>query len=178
MRRRQNPALPPPAPIAQAQWRRRAMQRRLAIRVLRLLRPAPRHRQDRQTRRRLPTPLQQPHTPRRPCRNDPGKLPLNPPRQGNPAVSYVLSQDSRLPLCDVERIMARRPSRPPLLRPMIRIALLAGALALLAASGAAHADSSVLTYHGALDRAGRYVVPGLTYEHARDLHLDASFHAA
>ena len=61
----------------------------------------------------------------------------------------------------------------------MRIALLAGALiATLAASGSAHADSSVLTYHGALDRAGRYVVPGLTYERARGLHLDASFHAA
>jgi len=61
----------------------------------------------------------------------------------------------------------------------MRFALLAGALALsLAVSGAAYADSSVLTYHGALDRAGRYVVPGLTYERARGLHLDASFHAA
>ena len=33
----------------------------------------------------------------------------------------------------------------------------------------------MLTYHGALDRSGRYVVPGLTYQ-ARGLHLDASFH--
>ena len=32
-------------------------------------------------------------TPRRACRNDPGKVPLNPPRHRNPAVSYVLSQD-------------------------------------------------------------------------------------
>jgi hypothetical protein len=62
---------------------------------------------------------------------------------------------------------------------MMRIALIAGALAAtLAVSGAAHADSSVLTYHGALDRSGRYVVPGLTYERARGLHLDSSFHAA
>lgn len=61
----------------------------------------------------------------------------------------------------------------------MRSSLLAGALALaLAASGAAHADPSVLTYHGALDRAGRYVVPDLTYERARGLHLDASFHPA
>src|SRR5580698_2006575 len=42
----------------------------------------------------------------------------------------------------------------------------------------AHADQSVLTYHGALDRAGRYVVPGLTYDRARGLRLDPSFHAA
>ena len=61
----------------------------------------------------------------------------------------------------------------------MRIALLAAALvATLALSGAARANSSVLTYHGALDRAGRYVVPGLTYERARGLHLDPSFHAA
>jgi hypothetical protein len=61
----------------------------------------------------------------------------------------------------------------------MRNASLAGALAgalLFTASG--KADQSVLTYHGALDRAGRYVVPGLTYERARSLHLDASFHAA
>jgi outer membrane protein assembly factor BamB len=58
----------------------------------------------------------------------------------------------------------------------MRIALLAGALAVtLAASSSAHADSSVLTYHGSLDRAGNYVMPGLTYERARGLHLDASF---
>jgi hypothetical protein len=51
------------------------------------------------------------------------------------------------------------------------------AVALLSAASA-HADQSVLTYHGALDRAGRYVVPQLTYERARGLRLDASFHAA
>jgi outer membrane protein assembly factor BamB len=60
----------------------------------------------------------------------------------------------------------------------MRIALLAGALAAtLAISDAAHAGSSVLTYHDALDRSGRYVVPGLTYDRAGSLHLDASFHA-
>jgi len=60
----------------------------------------------------------------------------------------------------------------------MRIALLAGALAVtLAASSSAHADSSVLTYHGSLDRAGRYVMPDLTYERARGLHLDTSFGA-
>jgi hypothetical protein len=59
----------------------------------------------------------------------------------------------------------------------MRIALLAGALAAaLALPGAARADS-VLTYHGALDRSGRYVVPDLTFERARGLHLDPTFHA-
>ena len=61
----------------------------------------------------------------------------------------------------------------------MRNALLACALAVAQVfSAPAEADQSVSTYHGALDRAGRYVVPGLTYERARSLHLDASFHAA
>jgi hypothetical protein len=51
------------------------------------------------------------------------------------------------------------------------------AVALLSAASA-RADQSVLTYHGALDRAGRYVVPGLTYDRARGLRLDPSFHPA
>jgi outer membrane protein assembly factor BamB len=60
----------------------------------------------------------------------------------------------------------------------MHIALLAGALAVtLAASSSAHADSSILTYRGSLDRAGHYVMPGLTYERARGLRLDPSFNA-
>ncbi len=51
------------------------------------------------------------------------------------------------------------------------------AVALLSAASA-QADQSVLTYYGALDRAGKYVVPGLTYERARGLRLDDSFRAA
>ena len=61
---------------------------------------------------------------------------------------------------------------------VMRFALVVGALAAtLAASASAAGDSSILTYHGALDRSGRYVVPGLTFDRARGLHLDASFHA-
>ena len=37
---------------------------------------------------------------------------------------------------------------------------------------------SVLTYHGHADRSGNFVVPGLTREKARSLHLDREFHAA
>ena len=51
------------------------------------------------------------------------------------------------------------------------------AVALLS-SVSASADQLVLTYHGALDRAARFLVPGLTYERARNVRLDASFHAA
>ncbi len=42
----------------------------------------------------------------------------------------------------------------------------------------AQADPTVLTYHDALDRAGRYVTPGLSWERARGVRLDPSFHAA
>ncbi len=51
-----------------------------------------------------------------------------------------------------------------------------GALLLaIAVSGAAYAQS-VLTYHGKPDRSGNYVVPGLSWERARSVHLDPSFH--
>jgi outer membrane protein assembly factor BamB len=61
----------------------------------------------------------------------------------------------------------------------MRIAMLAGALAAaLAASIPAAADSLILTYHGAPDRSGRYVMPGLTYERARGLRPDLTFNAA
>jgi outer membrane protein assembly factor BamB len=60
----------------------------------------------------------------------------------------------------------------------MRFASLAGALAAaLALVGPARADSSILTYHGSLDRSGHYVMPGLTYERARGLRLDPSFNA-
>jgi hypothetical protein len=61
----------------------------------------------------------------------------------------------------------------------MRIAMLAGALAAaLAASVPAAAESLILTYHGAPDRSGMYVMPGLTYERARGLRPDPSFNAA
>jgi hypothetical protein len=61
----------------------------------------------------------------------------------------------------------------------MRILMLAGALAAtLVASVSAAADSTILTYHGALDRSGRYVMPGLTYERARGLRPDLTFNAA
>jgi outer membrane protein assembly factor BamB len=60
----------------------------------------------------------------------------------------------------------------------MRFILLAGALAALAGSAPAAADSTVLTYHGALDRSGRYVMPDLTYGRARGLRPDFSFDAS
>ena len=51
-----------------------------------------------------------------------------------------------------------------------------GALLLaIVISEAAHAQS-VPTYHGKPDRSGNYVVPGLSWERARSVHLDPSFH--
>jgi hypothetical protein len=61
----------------------------------------------------------------------------------------------------------------------MRIVVLVGALAAtLVASVSAAADSTILTYHAALDRSGSYVMPGLTYERARGLRPDPSFNAA
>jgi len=57
----------------------------------------------------------------------------------------------------------------------IRIGL--GGLLLLGTAifGAVHAQS-VTTYHGRADRSGNFVVPALTWERARNIHLDPSFH--
>jgi PQQ-like domain len=78
------------------------------------------------------------------------------------------------------RIMASpRLAQTAARKAIMRKTILAGALTVaLVLSASAEADQSVLTYHGAPDRAGRYVVPSLTYERARGLHFDASFHAA
>jgi hypothetical protein len=51
-----------------------------------------------------------------------------------------------------------------------------GALLLgIAVFTSAHAQS-VTTYHGSADRSGNFVVPTLTWERARSVHLDPSFH--
>ena len=57
----------------------------------------------------------------------------------------------------------------------IRIGL--GGLLLLGTAifGAVHAQS-VTTYHGRADRSGNFVVPALTWERTRNIHLDPSFH--
>jgi hypothetical protein len=53
-------------------------------------------------------------------------------------------------------------------------ALLTGLLGALAIAVAGHAQS-VLTYHGGSDRSGNFIVPALTWERARSLHLDPGF---
>jgi putative transposase len=84
-----------------AQRSRRARPIDLALRVLRLIRPAAPHRKTAAARRRLRAPLQHRQTPPSPRRTDPRPAPSNPER-GDPAVSYGLSPDTSL-----------TPHRPP-----------------------------------------------------------------
>ena len=78
------------APQAANERRRRTLQRRMAIRVLRNLRPALLRRRAQPHPRQLPAPLQPPPTPRRSCRKDPGPVSRQPLSDATPAVSYVL----------------------------------------------------------------------------------------
>jgi PQQ-like domain len=41
----------------------------------------------------------------------------------------------------------------------------------------AAAQTAILTHHGGFDRGGNFVVPGLTFERAREVRLDRAFHA-
>jgi len=56
-----------------------------------------------------------------------------------------------------------------------RVRRLSGLLLGIAISGTAHGQS-VLTYHGSADRSGNFIVPTLTWERARNTHLEQSFH--
>jgi PQQ enzyme-like repeat protein len=59
-----------------------------------------------------------------------------------------------------------------------RIALLAAALAVVTPLHRSLAQQqTVLTYHGDASRSGNFVVPALTYDKARALHLDSAFAA-
>jgi hypothetical protein len=58
------------------------------------------------------------------------------------------------------------------------IPLFAGMLALATSLESAGAQqNSILTYHGDASRSGSFVVPVLTWEKARSVHLDPSFDA-
>ena len=59
----------------------------------------------------------------------------------------------------------------------LRIFLLVGACCTTVSGAAAADDTPVLTYHGEPDRSGTFVVPRLTRDHAKTLHLDTRFHA-
>jgi outer membrane protein assembly factor BamB len=67
---------------------------------------------------------------------------------------------------------------------MSRAKLLVLAVAVIMASRSVSAQSpeesaqdNVLTYHGSPDRKGNFVVPGLTWQRAKSLHVDETFHA-
>jgi hypothetical protein len=58
------------------------------------------------------------------------------------------------------------------------ISILSLAIVIGATDPASAADEgSILTYHGAPDRSGNFVVPVLTAERAHGTHLDSSFQA-
>ena len=86
----QHPPLCPAAQITQTQRSCRTMQCRLAIRILRHRRSATSDRQNRRTRRGLPTPLQPSSAARRPRRPNPKRVSPYLPKPDDPIVSYVL----------------------------------------------------------------------------------------
>jgi hypothetical protein len=57
------------------------------------------------------------------------------------------------------------------------LVLFAAVLAAVAAGPAASQQGNVLSYHGGPERSGNFMVPGLTWERARSVHLDAKFNA-
>src|SRR5260370_11245978 len=57
------------------------------------------------------------------------------------------------------------------------LALITASRSVLAQSPQGSAQDHVLTYHGSPDRKGNFVVPGLTGQRAKYLHVDEKFHA-
>jgi len=60
---------------------------------------------------------------------------------------------------------------------LTRIALLVALSAVMYSHQAAAQEHSILTYHGDARRSGNFIVPSLTWEKARSLHLDQTFNA-
>jgi outer membrane protein assembly factor BamB len=63
------------------------------------------------------------------------------------------------------------------MRRIIFSSVLVGLIAAYALGPALAQQGSVLTYHGDPGRSGNFMVPGLTWERARSMHLDENFHA-
>ena len=59
---------------------------------------------------------------------------------------------------------------------LLAVAVIAATGSLLAQSPQESAQDNVLTYHGSSDRKGNFVVPGLTWQRAKSLHVDEKFH--
>src|SRR5690606_7710569 len=89
-------ALRPPSQKPPTQRRRRTKPGMLAIRVLRILRPAPSHRPTTAIRRCLRTPLQPRQATRCSRHENPRRVPPVHQLRKSPAVSYVLNPDTSL----------------------------------------------------------------------------------
>ena len=63
------------------------------------------------------------------------------------------------------------------MRRIILSSVLIGLIAAYALGPALAQQDSVLTYRGDPGRSGNFIVPGLTWERARSMHLDENFHA-
>ncbi len=64
-----------------------------------------------------------------------------------------------------------------MIKAALAFVLVLNGIGLMPNMAAAADDNSILTYHGAADRSGSFVVPGLTAERARGTHLDNGFQA-
>src|SRR5260370_16116821 len=60
---------------------------------------------------------------------------------------------------------------------LLAVAVITASRSVLAQSPQGSVQDNVLTYHGSPDRKGNFVVPGLTWQRARSLHVDEKFHA-
>jgi len=60
---------------------------------------------------------------------------------------------------------------------VLAVAVITVGRSALAQSPRDSAQDNVLTYHGSPDRKGNFVVPGLTWQRAKSLHVDEKFHA-
>jgi hypothetical protein len=60
---------------------------------------------------------------------------------------------------------------------LLVVAVIMTSRSALAQSALDSAKDSVLTFHGSADRKGNFIVPGLTWQRAKSLHMDEKFHA-
>src|SRR5258708_4994047 len=60
---------------------------------------------------------------------------------------------------------------------LLVVAVIMTTRSVLAQSVSDSAQDNVLTFHGSPDRKGNFIVPGLTWQRAKSLHMDEKFHA-
>src|SRR5262249_18893603 len=60
----------------------------------------------------------------------------------------------------------------------MRVSLFLAALIATSVPMRAHSQQAgVLSYHGSAERSGHFIIPRLTWERGRSLHIDQNFHA-